>query len=243
MERGLYSAATGMSTAIQWLDVVSHNLANVSTTGYKRDVVGFNEGLDRLMNADGGQGAQIGTLGSGPTERTKYTVFQQGAINATGNRTDRALGKPQGMFAVQGADGIKYTRDGAFTQDSQGFLVTQTGEKLLDRANNPIQLKPGEFSVGPEGDITQQGVKVADIAVYDGAFTKAGDSLYTSTNATLMDASQVDVRQGAIEQSNVNAIEEMVAMIKLNRAFEMAQKSATSQDETSGRLIQALQNQ
>ena len=231
-----------MSAAIQQLDIVTHNLANVSTTAYKRDVAGFDEGLNRIMNADGGQGPEVGTLGAGPTERTKYTIFEQGAVSATGNRTDLALAKPDGMFAVQTEQGTSYTRNGAFTQDNEGFLVTQNGDKLLDRANIPIKLAPGDFTVGPNGDITQKGAKVADIAVYEGAFSKAGDNLYTSSSATLMDPMQVDIRQGAIEQSNVNAIEEMVAMIKLNRAFEMAQKSAISQDETSGRLLQTLQN-
>jgi flagellar basal body rod protein FlgG len=120
--------------------------------------------------------------------------------------------------------------------------VTVSGAKVLDRDGKPIQLKPGEFAVSPAGEVSQAGVRVADIAVFQGAFSKAGENLFTSTNATLMDESQVDIRQGALEQSNVNAIEEMVAMIKLNRAFEMAQKSATSQDDTSGRLIQALQS-
>lgn len=231
-----------MSSAIQWLDVVTHNLANVSTTGYKRDSIGFDEGLNRLMNRDGGNGPEIGSLGAGPTARGKLTIFEQGSLTMTGNRTDFAIAKPDGMFAVETPQGVRYTRDGAFTQDGQGNLVTVTGAKVLDREGKAIQLKPGEFSVSPSGEITQGGAKVADLAVFQGAFSKAGENLFTSSNATLLDPSQVDVRQGALEQSNVNAIEEMVAMIKLNRAFEMAQKSATSQDDTSGRLIQALQS-
>lgn len=231
-----------MSSAIQWLDVVTHNLANVSTTGYKRDSIGFDEGLNRLMNRDGGNGPEIGTLGAGPTARGKLTIFAQGSLTMTGSRTDLALAKPDGMFAVETPQGVQYTRDGAFTQDNEGNLVTVNGAKVLDRDGKAIQLKPGEFSVSPSGEVTQNNAKVTDIAVFQGAFTKAGENLFTSANATLMDPSQVDIRQGALEQSNVNAIEEMVAMIKLNRAFEMAQKSATSQDDTSGRLIQALQS-
>lgn len=241
MERGLYSAATGMSTAVQWLDVVTQNLANVSTTAYKRDAVGFDEGLQRLMNADGGQGPEVGFLGAGPTARPRHVIFEQGAVVATGSRTDFAIARPEGMFAVQTQGGIAYTRNGAFSQDTQGYLVTQAGDKVLDRQLNPIQLTGAEFTLSRSGEITQASAVVAELGVFDGAFAKLGENLFEAESPRLMDASELDVRQHAVEQSNVNAITEMVAMIKLNRAFEMAQKSASSQDETSGRLIQALQ--
>ena len=123
-----------------------------------------------------------------------------------------------------------------------GAGVKPTNKATPPHRDKPEIPAPGDFQVGQRGDITAQGNHVADLAVYDGAFDKVGNNLFSSSSPKLMDSTNVDIRQGALELSNVNPINEMVAMIRLNRAFEMAQKSAQSQDESTQKLIQALQS-
>jgi len=231
-----------MASAQQWLDVISHNLANVSTAGYKRDVIAFNDGLLREMQQQA-SGETVGLLGAGPIAKGQYTVFEVGVASATGNPLDLALTSERGMFGIQTAQGQFFTRDGAFTLDNQRRLVTQSGGLVLDDQNRPITIPTGKIEISPEGQIDVNGVVVAKLGVWDGAFTKSGNGMYSASSARLLEDGSGRMQQGAIESSNVNAIEEMIAMIRLNRAFELAQKSAQSQDESSQRLIQSLQDQ
>lgn len=240
MQRGLYSAATGMAVSDRWMEVISQNLANVSTAAYKRDLMVFNEGLERQMYADGGQGSRLGAMGSGPQTKAIYTVWEQGTVQATGRPYDMALATNEGMFAVQTPQGVAYTRDGSFRRSVDGNLVDKLGNAVLDTQGRQITLSEGDIKVSMTGEVTVGERSVAQIAVFTGQFAKAGDNLYASTDASLMDDGQFEVRQGCLESSNVNAIEEMVAMIRLNRGFELAQKSVQSQDESTSRLIQSL---
>lgn len=241
MERGLYTAATGMSVAEMTMDVISNNLANTGTTGFKRDALVFNEALERVLKANGGAGREIGPLGNGPGAKGLYTVHEMGNLQATGNPMDLAIGTKEGMFAVQTPQGVKYTRDGVFALDLEGFMVDGNGFRVLDDSMSEIQLDPGKLEVGQDGLITVNGNEVARIGLFQGSFDKDGYGLFVSSDAVALDEEQVMVQQGFVEASNVNAIEEMVLMIKLNRAFEMAQKSASSQDESTQRLLQILQ--
>lgn len=242
MERGLYTAATGMSVAEMTMDVISNNLANTGTTGFKRDALIFNEALERVLKANGGSGREVGPLGNGPGAKGLYTVFEMGNLQATGNPMDLAIGTKEGMFAVQTPQGVKYTRDGVFALDLEGFMVDGNGYRVLDDGGADIQLDPGKLEISETGLITVNGNEVARIGLYQGTFDKDGFGLFESPDAVALDEEQVKVQQGFVEASNVNAIEEMILMIKLNRAFEMAQKSASSQDESTQRLLQALQS-
>lgn len=241
MDRGLYTAATGMRMAELTMDIVSNNLANVGTTGFKRDGLMFNEALDRVIRAEGGNGAVIGELGGGPGLDGTYTDFKVGALQATGNSLDLAITSEKGMFAIQTPEGVKYTRAGTFAMNENREIVDLRGNPVLDDSGSPITVPPGPMSISKSGLIEVLGQEVGQIGVYDGGFQKSFDGHYVSSNAVAMDPELVSVEQGFIESSNVNAIEEMITMIKLNRAFEMAQRSAQSQDESSSRLIQTLQ--
>lgn len=228
---------------MKWMDVVAHNLANVSTTGFKRDAARFNEGLDRVMQANGGRGEKIGRFAAGAVQKSVQTIFEQGSLTVTGGRTDFALLGDQGMFAIQTKDGVRFTRNGAFTMDASGNLQTWTGDAVLDRDLNPITIPaPFNFQLGEDGSINMGDTKVTELGIFAGNFKKLGDNQFEGEGARLLDRSQVRVRQGTIEQSNVEAITEMIAMIKLNRAFELAQKGANTQDEATQRLIQAIQS-
>lgn len=238
MNRGIYAAATGMSASSEWLDVIANNLANAGTTGFKRDGVAFNEALLRTMNDAGGAGGRVGDLGSGPGAILRFTHFEQGPMEATGNPLDVAIETPEGAFAVQTPAGVRFTRDGSFTRNPDGQLITHRGHLVLDADRQPIELPPGKVQIEGDGSITVEGQPIAQIGVFEGTFAKTGDALWISTNA--QPAETPAVRQGALERSNVNVVESMVDMIKLNRAFELSQRSIQTQDEMTSRLLSSL---
>src|SRR4051812_346013 len=123
MNRGIYSTASGMLAAQQSMDVITNNLANASTIGFKRDGIAFANAIEQQLQSGGGR---IGSLGTGPTSTGQYTVFEAGAIMATNNPLDVAIGSEKGTFAVQTGNGqIAYTRDGSFEIDANRQLVTK----------------------------------------------------------------------------------------------------------------------
>ncbi len=239
MQRGVYAAATAMVSSQQWLDVVSHNLANASTIGYKRDGIAFDDGLVRALNAGGGSGLEIGSLGAGAVSKGRFTDFSMGNLTPTGNPLDLAVMGQRGAFAVQTPLGVRYTRDGGFTLNSDRQVTDKAGRLVLGMDGRPITLPLGKVKVDPNGAVEVDGQVAGRIGVFDGPFRKTLDALLETEAATPMEAAQVIPQ--TLESSNVNAVEEMVAMIRLNRAFEMAQRSVQSQDEGTQRLIQSLQ--
>ena len=226
-----------MNGAQQLLDVIAHNLANVSTNGYKREGAVFSDTLRRAMFADDGR--FIGQLGSGAWMQDHFTVMEVGEIKVTGNPLDVAISQPKGFFAVQSPGGTRYTRDGSFTINAQRELTTNDGLLVLDTAGREITLPDGKVEIDGGGNVSVSGLLVSTIGVYDGRVTKLGDGLYEGTAMQVMDAPIL--QSGAVEGSNVNAIEEMIAMIQLNRIYEMAQRGALSQDEMTQKLLQSIQ--
>lgn len=227
-----------MATAQQWLDVVTNNLANASTTGFKRDGVSFDDGLVRELSANSGNGHSLGSLGSGALIKSFYTDFATGAQVATGNPLDLAIRGQQGAFAVQTAGGVRYTRDGSFQLNPERQLVDKSGHPVLNANLQPIVVERGQIEVGEDGSVSVKGKLIDKIGIFAGDFTKEGQNLFTSSNATPQDLASVS--SGTLETSNVNAVEEMIAMIRLNRAFELAQRSVQSQDDSTERLVSSM---
>lgn len=231
----------GMMAGQRTLDVVSQNLANVGTTGYKRDGIAFTEALQRQMVT--GEGLPLGTLGAGPDQGSEFTVLgEQGTLTKTGNPLDLAFESPNGMFAVQTPGGVRYTRDGSFTLNADRQLVTKQGLQVLDSAGQPITLPQGDLQIDTDGQIEvrqgDQSMPIAQIGLFEGRFSKVGGSLFDCSDATRADSATI--RSGSVEGSNANPIDSMIAMIKLNRAFELAQRSVTQQDELNSKLVQSL---
>ena len=241
MNRGIYSVANGMVAAQKWMDTVTNNLANVSTTGFKRDGVAFNDAFASELRADGGRGAPIGTLGSGPEQLSEYTVLGEvGPISATGNPLDVAITIPDALFAVDTGDGaIRYTRNGSFSRNADGQLVTQQGHLVLDDRERPIDLGEGQVEISQSGELISNGASIGKIGLFKGAFTKVGGNLFAGNGAAV---ESVELTPKSLEGSNVNAIESMVQMIQLNRTFELSQKTISQQDDLTQRLIQSLQD-
>lgn len=225
-----------MSAAQRMLDVTANNLANVSTNAFKRDGLVFRDALELSMNAGGNP---IGEISYGVVPEGEYTSFEMGSISKTGNPLDLAITDSKGAFKVEvGGGQYRYTRDGAFRLNEQNELVDRLGRRVMDDRDQPITLDGSKIEVQSNGEVLVDGQPAATVGVFDGTFVKQGQNLYVSTDARPND--QIGIQGGAIEGSNVNAVEAMVQMITLSRTFDMAQKSVQQHDELSQRLIQSL---
>lgn len=243
MNRGIYTTTLGMTGLQRGLDVTANNLANASTTGFKRDALIFQDTLQREMYANGGFGQSVGKLGAGANAVAEYTIPEAGAISVTGNPFDMAVTTPVGMFAVKVGDDIRYTRDGAFALDSQRRLVTKDGHPVLDRDGAEITIPPGQMQVEQGGRILVGGQIIGEVGVFAPAetatFTKAGGNLFEASGEIAALGGN-PIAAASLESSNVNAVESMLDMVKIGRLFELSQKSIQSQDELLQRLISSL---
>jgi flagellar basal-body rod protein FlgF len=239
MNRGIYSAATGMVAAQRWMDITANNLANTSTNGFKRDVLSFTDTFQSELIADGGRGPRIGSLGYGPTTAVESTDMSIGSQIITNNPKDFSIMEPEQMFAVQGDQGVQYTRNGSFRLNQNNQLVTQRDELVLDANLRPISIDPATQVLNPDGTVSEGGTIVSRIGIFTGFFEKVGGVNFVSQDASVVPSPRL--LQGSIEGSNVSAIESMIDMIRINRHFELSQKSIQSQDELTQKLIQSLQ--
>lgn len=276
MIQGLYTGASGMVAQMHRMDALSNNLANVDTEGYKKDSAvfkSFPELLLRRMNDDGvgyfpgvgsvDQAPVVGKLGTGVEMNEFYTDFTQGGLKQTDSDFDLAL-DGKGFFTIQTPEGVRYTRNGSFKIEKNGFLVTKEGNPVIGE-NGPIQLKRNNFMVDDQGRIYQNAEYAADpdrmvskeenewrntelvdqlrIVDFDRTryLQKQGDSMWRATNESgsgrVLQENRPAVKQGFLETSNVNPVSSMVQMIEVNRAYEASQKIIKSQDETLGKLI------
>lgn len=244
MIRGLYTAATGMLAEQYVQDALAGNLANINTVGFKQDVPSFRSlhemALSRFAGSGDRSGTPIGTLGTGVKYDGTMPDASTGPMLRTDLKTDIALSGP-GFFVVQTPQGERYTRDGQFHLDTDKdgvFLTDINGHRVIGK-NGAINLKGVEtFHVTDDGRITA-GDKVVDqfklVDFAPTAMRKQGGNLYSATGASL--PAKPNVRQGMLEQSNVNAVSAMVRMITVQRAYEAAAKAVTAQDETLGRAV------
>lgn len=238
MNRGIYSASSAMFSAQRKLDIVANNMANISTTGYKRDEVAFSQTLELTLRADGGFGQELGTMAFGSPESKQFTKFDPGQLIQTGNNLDAAIEDNEGMFAIQTPKGIQYNRNGSFQLSADGQLVNSDGYPVLDINQMPIQLPPGEFVIESDGSVVVDGNAAGRIGVFKGTFTKVGGGYLASRNAEQVP--DATVRWKSLESSNVNSVETMVEMVALQRHFDIAQRSILQQDELTQKLIQTI---
>lgn len=236
----------------QWLDVIANNLSNVNTHAFKRDAVQFNDWMERSLVSNGGSGHTIGSLGAGPAAHKMWTVMGVGTIETTDNPLDVAITTDNGMFAVgrtndRGQMEIFYTRDGQFRIMDDGRLVNMQGLSVLDYERNAIYVdttKPVAIddvgNVGPIAGGEDGEAGFARIGLWDGTFSKYGGNLYSARDATLSEVGRLQSR--SLEGSNVNVVETMIQMVNVSKAFEMAQRAITSQDESSGKLLEVLKS-
>jgi flagellar basal-body rod protein FlgF len=217
MDRGLYIAASGMLAEQIRQDQIANDLANASTPGYKADRTAQRSFGDLLL-ANSTSGAVVGRQSTAVQVDSIETDFTPRPSRDTGEALDFAI-TGEGFFAVQTAQGVRYTRNGQFALDPQGRLVTAQGDPVLDRAGRTIAAVDGKV------DARRLGV----VALTDPR--KDGDSLLIGTPAG---AAAGTVRSGALESSGADAARSMVDMIASMRAFEAGQKVIQAIDETLG---------
>lgn len=239
MNRGIYSSAKAMQTTTQWMDVISNNLANASTDGYKTDTIAFADVLVKNMYAHGGSGKFLGSVGNGPDAVVESTDMKLGPVRSTGNPLDIALQNPKEMLAIQADGKTQYTRDGALKVSPERFLVTQRGFQVLDDRGQPIRLgTEGLVHISPTGEVMQGTNQIAKLGVYTGTFSKEGNNLWSAPTPTRVD--EPDIAIASLEGSNVDAVATMVDLIKITRHFEMSQKSIHTQDDMTAKLFEIL---
>ncbi len=251
MIRGWYISASGMNAQQNRLDAISNNLANVDTTGFKRDVPvskSFSDLLIRRTKADGVYETPfgsadvapiVGKLGLGVETNELYTDFEQGSFKSTETSTDMALGG-KGFFVVQTPDGERFTRNGNFLLGKEGILLTKEGYPVLGE-NGPIQVKDNKFFVNEDGIVfNREDNEIVDrlkVVRFDNEryLKKQGSSMWVETEISgpyhvAEGAERPRLLQSYTETSNVNVVNEMVQMIEVNRAYEANQKAVQTED-------------
>jgi flagellar basal-body rod protein FlgG len=260
MIRALSIAKTGLDAQQTQLDVISNNLANVSTSGFKRSRAVFEDLLYQTVRQPGAQSTQQTQLpsglqlGTGVRSVTTERMHTQGNLTQTGNSLDLAI-NGQGFFQVLMTDGTTaYTRDGSFQRDAQGQLVTSSGYTVQPAITIPANAqtitvgKDGTVSVTQPGQAAATQVGALQLAnfINPAGLDSRGENLYAETassgtpTANTPGANGVGVlSQGYIETSNVNVVEEMVNMIQTQRAYEINSKVVTTADQMLQRLTQS----
>lgn len=253
MIRGIYTAVSGLITQEARQDVISNNLANANTVGYKRDNLiakKFDDVMiqnyDKVVNGENVKNV-IGSLSMGSKIDETYTSYDEGVIEATGKETDFAI-QGRGFFAVARDNGISentyYTRDGHFHINGMGYLVNGTGDKVLGKnlktgALEPIYVGNGKIKCDESGnmsinDIPSYKLYTADFNDYN-FLKKVEDNLYIGENPTETDNNKV--QQECLEKSNVDVMKEMADMMMTIRTFESNQKVVQTLDETLGKAV------
>ena len=235
MNTGMYAALTGNLSAQRRLDVISNNLANASTTGFKADQIQFESILASVKNST-----------EGPVfSNDRYsTDFSSGGLQRTDNALDVAL-EGDGFFVGNTPQGIAYTRQGNFHRGPGGKLVTADGYEVQG-GGGAITLNGGsKIEIGGNGQVSVDGNVVGNISVVDFprpyALDKAGNGLYLPTNPqTATTASSAGVKQGYLESSNVKVVVEMARMIEASRYFEICAKAVKAYDDLNARAANDL---
>jgi len=253
--RGLYTCGVGMSAALNKFDVVANNLANVDTTGYKKDGVitqSFSEELlKRLDDPNQNQishNVNIGRMRLGVFVDTIFTDFSQGEIINTGNELDVAI-TGDGFFAISAPDRDGnyiecYTRDGSFTigtfDSDERILLTKSGFPVLGQ-NGYIPIHNGEFVVDRYGEVFIEGELIDTLRIVsfedNQTLRKYKDNLYVTTEESREIPFEGYTYQNSIEMSNVVSMRDMVEVITVNRLYESMQRVITTIDQTLGRAV------
>lgn len=250
MIRGLYTAGTGMNVQTKRMDVISNDLANVNTTGYKKDdavVSSFQEVLTyrmKDMQNNIPNNNAIGSMTLGARIDEIYTQFAQGSLIKTDGLVDMAI-QGDGFFTVETPAGVAYTRDGKFSINADGELVTKEGYNVLG-SNGIVEIgedflnNGGKLTVGEKGEITLDGAFIdqLELVSFDDnrQLTKREDNLYVTEGANALPFEGTLI-QGYTEASNVNPVTAMVDMITVSRAYETNQKMIQVHDTLLGKAV------
>lgn len=225
-------------------DAITQNLANAATTGYKRDLPQFQSFQETLLRRTGGPtaGPGVGGLGPGVGVSALATDFTDGALQQTGNPLDIAL-TGDAYLAVQTPQGVRYSRDGALTRSAQGQLVQANGSgAVLGQSGRPISIPADtkDIVITPRGGILADGKSVGQLRLVSvtraSGASKQGGNLFAQASAAPAGPGAT-VHQGYLETSNVSVVNELVAMISIQRAYETDQKMVQSEDDATNKAV------
>lgn len=224
MDSGYYAACTGLRAQNQALELVANNLANVSTIGYRGQSAAFQS----LLAGEPAPMNEINHAINNFNILDRTTVdLTSGTLQRTGNPLDVAM-EGSAFFVVQTAAGNLYTRAGNFQLSAAGKLVTASGDAVLG-SQGPITLPAGDVAISGDGTVSVDGAVVDQLRIVrfppEAALTSVGGSYYSAGTASPLPASASRVRQGMIEDSNVNAMKAVVQLITVQRQAEMLQRA------------------
>lgn len=262
--KGVYTALSGAVAQSQRLDTIANNLANVNTPSFKRDQQVFNEflsanekppttiqvpritaSIESFYDLQGGDKSYVNATGT-------FTDFTQGGIKSTGGALDVAIDGP-GFFEVASPAGVRLSRNGSFTLDGNGTLVTRDGLPVLgagapgsDPATRTIRVTGagGSVSISENGAVFEGQNQIGTLALVDVAnkdsLSKIGNTLFNFKPGFAPEVTALatpSLRQGFLEASNVNVVQEMTDMLTATRIFESAQKAISAYDSIADKIV------
>lgn len=264
--KGVYTALSGAIAQSSKLDTIANNIANVNTPGFKRDQQVFSEyltanekepttipipkdvaAIESFYNMQGGDKSYV-------HEKGTFTDFSQGSLKRTGGALDVAIDGP-GFFEVSTPSGIRYTRAGNFTLDGNGRMVTKEGYPVLRNAEpgTPESERAMQFTaegpvtVNDNGQVFQGEELVGQMALVNvsnaDSLMKIGNNLYGPRPTMTVETNPIpspSLKQGFVETSNVNVVQEMTDMITTHRIFESTQKAISAYDGMTEKLVNVV---
>ena len=255
MVRGMYTAASGALVAQSAVDTIANNLANVNTNGFKRSLLQVQSqplvGLYRIqtdpaVNGGAPTRVSIGALGTGAQVYDTPADFQQGLIATTGNDLDVAL-SGAGFFALRDGNGaLKYSRDGSFMRDQNGYLTASNGDRVLGAGGAPILLPAsGKVGIGRDGTLTVDGrtydrLNVVEFANVANLRPEGANRFADTGGAGPRAATNTTALQGSLEKSNADVVRSMVDLIANERWFQANEKSIQTQDDAVAQAVQTV---
>lgn len=231
---GMVESVEAMLAQTQRLNQVTNNLANVDTTGYKKDNVTFWEMLYTASDNRQRVGKALRVISD----------HQQGTNEMTGNPLDLAI-NGKGFFKIQTPQGVRYTRGGNFQLNNQGQITTPNGQLLLGQGG-PIVVDGTEVVVARDGSVIVDGENVNQLTVVTFTDTnnleKEGANLFRLKDENVQEeiAQNIDIQQGFLEGSNVTVVTEMAEMIDLHRAYESQQRVIRTIDDIDDQAIRRV---
>jgi len=243
MDSLIATAASGMRSRMETLDLLANNIANAGTAGYKADQESYN----LYFGDKAWQGYNEGRPDASemPVIQRIWTDYSQGTLVPTGNSTDVALAS-SGFFVVDGPNGPMYTRNGQFQLSKAGVLQTQQGYAVQGVDGKPIKVDASrDYQISPAGDVMQDGSTISRLNVMTADATTSSERIGAGyfrfpADASIRPAANPDVQQGKIEMSNVTPAYSAIKLVGVMRSFEMLQRAVNMAAEMNKRAVEEV---
>lgn len=235
MENASYTTLTRQSGLMREMSVIANNIANANTTGYRQEGLVFSEVVQSIDDAPSLSMA---------TARARVTSLMPGTMTQTGGPLDMAI-DGQGFFLIQTSEGERLSRAGHFMPNSQGDLVTVDGHRVLDSGGAPLFIPRGtsNISIAPDGTISANGQLLGQVGIVkpsEGTQILRDDGVHFRADGPYEPNLDARVRQGYLEGSNVDPLTQIARMIEVQRAYEMGQSFAESENERIRKAMQTI---